>query len=196
MILQFWGVSERNSVRGRAPWHCLNRLGGGTVGVSQAPYTTANRPSQTPSVIIELAIGAFSIASMGQVPALKVYMTNANQSMAFSVLNKFATQRTQLIEGMKQAGYTLESSRNVVVMWACDKTGCAYRETDAGKCLLDSGHAKYAGAKTTVRDVMLMLAGTTRRAVGEKKEVDLVKVALKALSALSAAQLRKVLASF
>lgn len=123
-------------------------------------------------------------------------MTNVNQTMAFATLNKFASSRVQLIEGMKAAGYTLETARNVVVMWACDKTGAAYSESKSGKCMLDSGHAKYEGAKTTVRDVMNMLAGMTRKAAGKKKEVDLVAIAVKALGKLNAAQLRKVLARY
>ena len=124
-------------------------------------------------------------------------MTNVNQSMAFATLNKFATQRVQLIDGMKAAGYTLETARGVVIEWACGKTGAAFNTSEkSGKVTLDSGHAKYEAAKTTVRDVMLMLAGTTRRAVSARKAVDHVAVAMKALSALTPAQLRKVLAAF
>lgn len=124
-------------------------------------------------------------------------MTNVNKTLAFSTLNKFADSRVALIKGMHDAGYTLETARGVVIEWACDKTGAAFNVSGkSGKVTLDSGHRKYEAAKTTVRDVMHMMAGTTRRAAGAKKEVDHVAVAMKALSALTPAQLRKVLAAF
>jgi len=98
-------------------------------------------------------------------------MAQANKAKAFATLNKFADSRVALIQGMKDAGYaTLEESKNIVIEWACEKTGCAFTSTKAGKNRLDSGHKKYEAAKTTVRDVMLMLAGTTRHKQSNKKE--------------------------
>ena len=127
-------------------------------------------------------------------------MTNVNKTLAFSTLNTFADSRVALIQGMKDAGYTLETARGVVIEWACEKVGSGIKgfkvHKTSGKVTLVSGHAKYEKAKTTVRDVMLMLAGTTRRAASAKKEVDHVAIALKALAALTPAQLRKVLAAF
>ena len=124
-------------------------------------------------------------------------MTTINKTLAFSTLNTFADSRVALIKGMKDAGYTLETARGVVIEWACGKTGAAFKTNEtSGKVTLVSSHKKYEAAKTAVRDVMLMLAGTTRRASSAKKEADPVAVALRALSHLTPAQLKKVLAAF
>lgn len=125
-------------------------------------------------------------------------MTNVNKIAAFETLNTFADSRVALIEGMRAAGYVLETARPVVIEWACDKVGAGakgYKVSDSGKVTLNSGHKKYEAAKTTVRDVMLMLAGTTRRASSAKKEVDPVAECVKAYNKLNAAQKRKFLAS-
>lgn len=131
-------------------------------------------------------------------------MTTANKAAAFTALNKFATARVQLIAGLRDAGYTLETARGVVIEWACEKAGHGLEaknpalkvHDESKKVTLVSGHAKYEALKTVVRDVMLMLAGTTRRQVSARTEVDPVAQALKALSKLTPAQLRKVLAAF
>lgn len=91
-----------------------------------------------------------------------------NKPAAFKALNTFATARVQLIAGLKDAGYTLETARGVVIEWACDKCKAAYNTSKGGKIMLDSGHANYEAAKETVRVVMLMLAGTTRHAESKK----------------------------
>ena len=120
-----------------------------------------------------------------------------NKTAAFITLNTFADSRVALIKGMHDAGYTLETARGVVIEWACNKTGAAFNVSEkSGKVTLDSGHKKYETTKTVVRDVMHMLAGTTRRAASPRKEADHVAIALKALAALTPAQLRKVLAAF
>ena len=124
-------------------------------------------------------------------------MTSINKAAAFTTLNTFADSRVALIKGMKDAGYTLETARGVVIEWACGKTGAAFKTHEtSGKVTLVSSHAKYETAKTVVRDVMHMMAGTTRREAGSKKEADPVAVAMRALSHLTPAQLRKVLAAF
>lgn len=129
-------------------------------------------------------------------------MSKVNKSAAFKALNKFATAREQLIQGLHDAGYTVESSRDVVIEWACERMGHgleadvpACRQSASGKFLLVSSHAHYEALKTVVRDVMHMLAGTTRRAASGSKERDPVADALKALSKLTPAQLKKVLAA-
>ena len=87
-----------------------------------------------------------------------------SKAQAFNTLNKFATARVQLIQGMKDAGYTtLEECRPIVIEWACSKTGASFKVSGTGKVMLDSKHAKYETTKTVVRDVMHMLQGTTRR---------------------------------
>jgi hypothetical protein len=125
---------------------------------------------------------------------------NANKAMAFATLNTFADSRVALIAGMHKAGYTLETARGVVIEWACGKVGSGDKgfkvNEETGKVTLVSSHAKYETAKTVVRDVMHMMAGTTRREASTRKEVDPVAQALKALAKLTPAQLRKVLAAF
>ena len=119
----------------------------------------------------------------------------SNKSKAFATLNTFADSRIELIKGMRDAGYTtLEACKPIVIEWACDKTGAEFRETKAGKVVLVSDHPKYEGAKTTVRDIMLMIEGTTRRASSAKKEpLDPVAKIIEAFGKLSAADQRKAL---
>lgn len=123
-------------------------------------------------------------------------MTKANKQAAFNTLNKFANARVALIEGMQKAGYaTIEECTPIVIEWACEKTGCAFNVSKTGKVMMDSSHAKYEAAKTTKRDVLLMLAGTTRRASSAKKEVDLIEEAMKIVAKMTAAQKKKFLAA-
>lgn len=121
-------------------------------------------------------------------------MTTANKTQAFAVLNTFATARTELIAGMKAAGYTLETARDVVIEWACEKTGAAYNVKASGKVTLDTSHRKYEAAKTVVRDVMHMMAGTTRRAASAKKETDAVAQLAAKVAKLSAADKKRLFA--
>ena len=118
-----------------------------------------------------------------------------NETKAFAALNKFANARVQLIQALHDAGYTLETARGVVIKWACDKTGATFNTSKSGKVMLDTKAKHYEAAKTTVRDVMHMIEGTTRRAASNKTEKDPVAEAIKALSKLTPAQLRKVLAA-
>ncbi len=120
----------------------------------------------------------------------------ANKAQAFTTLNTFADSRVALIQGMRDAGYkTLEACRPIVIEWACEKTGAEYRETKAGKVVLVTSSANYEGAKTTVRDIMHMLEGTTRRqASSAKKEPkDEVAKIIEAFNKLSAADQKRAL---
>jgi len=119
----------------------------------------------------------------------------ANKAQAFTALDTFADSRVALIQGMRDAGYkTVEACRPIVIEWACGKTGAEYRETKGGKVVLVSGHAKYEGAKTTVRDVMHMIEGTKRVNSSARKEpVDPVAKIIEAFKGLSVAEQRKVL---
>ena len=116
---------------------------------------------------------------------------NANKAMAFATLNTFADSRVALIAGMHKAGYTLETARGVVIEWACDKVGSGakgYKVNDeTGKVTLVSSHAKYETTKTVVRDVMDMMAGTTRRlkASTRKEEVAIPAALLRAAKELA-----------
>ena len=120
-----------------------------------------------------------------------------NKNAAFAALNKFANARVQLIQALHDAGYTVESSRGVVIEWACAKLGepKAFNVSKSGKVMLDSSNAKYEAIKTVVRDVMHMVQGTTRHASSAKREADPVADAIKALAKLTPAQLKKVLAA-
>lgn len=120
-----------------------------------------------------------------------------NKAQAFKTLNTFADSRTALIQGMHDAGYTLETARDVVIEWACDKMQAGakgYNVSKSGKVMLNSNHAQYETIKTVVRDVMHMMAGTTRHAAtSAKKEHDPVAAMIKAMSKLTAAQRRAVI---
>lgn len=120
-----------------------------------------------------------------------------NKANAFKALNTFANSRVDLIKGMRDAGYTtVEACKPIVIEWACDKTGAEYRWNKAKtKAMLVTSSANYEGAKTTVRDIMLMIEGTTRRASSGKKEADdpVAKI-IKAFGKLTPAQQRKALA--
>lgn len=125
-----------------------------------------------------------------------------NKTAAFKALDSFASSRVKLIQSLHDAGYTLETARGVVIEWACAKTGATFNKSKAGKVMLDSKAAHYEAAKTTVRDVMHMLAGTTRRKSSGHKEikaevkVDPVAQAIEMLGKLTPAQRKKVLAAF
>ena len=119
-----------------------------------------------------------------------------NKTAAFKALDKFANARVQLIAELHKAGYTLEAARGVVIEWACEKCQAAFNVSKGGKVMLDSSHENYEKAKTTVRDVMLMLQGTTRREVHAKHEpVDPVAKLAEKFKALSKAEQRRFLKS-
>jgi hypothetical protein len=119
-----------------------------------------------------------------------------NKANAFKTLDTFADSRVTLITGMQKAGYTtVEACRPIVIEWACIKTGAEYRENKAKtKLMLVTSSTNYEGAKTTVRDIMLMIEGTTRRASSAKKEpLDPVAKIIEAFNKLTPAEQRKAL---
>jgi len=121
----------------------------------------------------------------------------SNKAKAFTVLDTFADSRVSLIKGMRDAGYTtVEACKPIVIEWACDKTGAEYRWNKAKtKAMLVTSSTNYEGAKTVVRDIMLMIEGTTRRASSGKKEpADPVAKIIEAFGKLTPAQQRKALA--
>ena len=124
-------------------------------------------------------------------------MAKQNKTLAFQALDKFADSRVELIRDMKAAGYTtVEDARPIVIEWACAKTGAAFKKSKEGKVMFDSKHKRYEAAKTTVRDVMLMLQGTTRRESSPKKEpVEVPAHILKLAQALADAAGDRSLAS-
>lgn len=115
-------------------------------------------------------------------------MSKQNKTAAFKALNTFADSRVKLIESMKSAGYpTIEACREVVIEWACEKTGAEYRIAESsGMAKLVSSHPKYEAAKTTVRDIMLMLQGTTRHAESKRSEPTKVRISAEERAAFAA----------
>lgn len=120
-----------------------------------------------------------------------------NKAQAFQVLNTFADSRVALIQGMKDAGYTLETARDVVIEWACEKMKAGakgYNVSKSGKVMLNSNHAQYETIKTIVRDVMHMMAGTTRHAKTKtSNKTDPVEAMIKSMLKLTPAQRRAVI---
>jgi len=110
-------------------------------------------------------------------------MTSTNKTQAFKALNDFADSRTQLITALHEAGYSVETARDVVIEWACEKMKAGkkgYNIKANGAVTLNSSHAQYETLKTIVRDIMHMINGTTRRkathAKTEKVAVSKAKV--------------------
>jgi hypothetical protein len=118
-----------------------------------------------------------------------------NKPAAFAALDTFAGARVQLIQALKDAGCTLETARDIVIEWACTKTGGSFTVKANGAVKLDSGHKKYNTTKCIVRDMMLNIQGTTRRdAVQAKSEpVDVVAKLAKQAASLSAADKRRLI---
>lgn len=92
-----------------------------------------------------------------------------NKQQAFKALDTFAGARVTLIAELKAAGCTLETARDIVIEWACTKTKGTFTVKANGAVKLDSSHAKYETTKTIVRDMMLMIQGTTRREAAKPK---------------------------
>ena len=118
-----------------------------------------------------------------------------NKPAAFKALEKFATARVQLIAALHDAGYTLESARGVVIEWLCSKTGATFNVSKSGKIMLDSAHPNYNTTKGALRDIMLMLQGTTRHAESSAKRepVDAVTQLAAKFKAMTPAEQRRFL---
>ena len=126
--------------------------------------------------------------------------TTANKTAAFHALDTFAGSRVQLIQDLKDAGYTLETAKDVVIEWACSKTGGSFTVKANGSVKMDSSHKKYNTTKGIVRDIMLMVQGTTRHAQATAKAkhakqepVDMVAKLAKQAASLSAADKRRLI---
>ena len=114
---------------------------------------------------------------------------NNTQTQVNTLINGFFAAQDDLVIGFHSLGLDVpEVQRPYVIRYVCEKTGATFNESASGKLMLDSSHAKYNTAKTMLRDVMLNLAGTSRREASAKKEVDLVEQAIKAYMKLTAAQ--------
>lgn len=118
----------------------------------------------------------------------------ANQTMIFAAFDLFAATtaeaRITLVADLKAAGVTtLEEARPWAIKWACAKTGAAFNVSEKGKVMLDSKHAQYEKAKTTVRDIMLAFEGK-KRPGGSSGSADPVAALLKKYAELTPAQKR------
>ena len=111
-----------------------------------------------------------------------------NKYAAFRALNTFANARAKLVDALRDAGYvTVEDTHNIIVEWACEKTGCTFTIAESsGKVMLNSKHKKYEAAKTTVRDVKLMVMGTTRHAESKRTEPTKVRISAAERAAFAA----------
>ena len=86
----------------------------------------------------------------------------ANKQALFTALNTFAASRVLLIEQVIAAGYpTSEAARPAIMEWVSEKTGVAIKVQGAGRVVFDNDTT--GAARQSLRDVMLMLEGTSRR---------------------------------
>jgi hypothetical protein len=87
-----------------------------------------------------------------------------NKQALFTALNTFVTARVLLIEQVIAAGYpTSEAARPAIMEWIGAKTGVAIKVQGSGRVVFDNDAGNAASARNTLRDIMLMLEGQTRR---------------------------------
>ena len=88
----------------------------------------------------------------------------ANKIALFAALERFASARVLLIEQVIAAGYpTVEAARPAIMEWVSEKTGVAIKVQGTGRVVFDNDAT--GAARQSLRDVMLMLEGTSRREV-------------------------------
>jgi len=118
--------------------------------------------------------------------------TIANKIALFAALERFASARVLLIEQVIAAGYpTLEAARPAIMEWVSEKTGVAIKVQGTGRVVFDNDVT--GSARQSLRDVMLMLEGQTRREAAaaspevSRKAAPLTKAQREAVAALIAA---------
>ena len=116
----------------------------------------------------------------------------ANKQALFTALNTFAASRVLLIEQVIAAGYpTSEAARPAIMEWVSEKTGVAVKVQGSGRVVFDNDTT--GAARQSLRDVMLMLEGTSRRDAAKaspqvsRKAAPLTKAQKEAVAALIAA---------
>ena len=93
-----------------------------------------------------------------------------NKQALFTALNTFASARVLLIEQVIAAGYpTVEAARPAIMEWVSSKTGVAIKVQGSGRVVFEDDTT--GKARQTLRDIMLMLEGSTRREVQKAKAV-------------------------
>jgi hypothetical protein len=117
-----------------------------------------------------------------------------NKTALFAALNTFVTARVLLIEQVIAAGYpTSEAARPAIMEWIGAKTGVAIKVQGSGRVVFDNEAGNAASARNTLRDIMLMLEGQTRREAVKaspavsRKAAPLTKAQKEAVAALIAA---------
>lgn len=113
----------------------------------------------------------------------------ANKQALFTALNTFASARVLLIEQVIAAGYpTVEQARPAIMEWVSEKTGVALKVQGSGRVVFEDDST--GKARQTLRDIMLMLEGSTRREAAKaspavsKKAAPLTKAQKQAIAAL------------
>jgi hypothetical protein len=96
-----------------------------------------------------------------------------NKQALFTALNTFASARVLLIEQVIAAGYpTSEAARPAIMEWVSIKTGCALNTKGTGRVVFDGSDTTLSNnARQVLRDIMLMLEGSTRRAATKSPKV-------------------------
>ena len=103
----------------------------------------------------------------------------ANKIALFAALETFASARVLLIEQVIAAGYpTVESARPAIMEWVSTKTGVAIKVQGTGRVVFDNDAT--GSARQSLRDVMLMLEGQTRREAAAAKAAAEAQVSRKA----------------
>lgn len=115
-----------------------------------------------------------------------------NKTALFAALNTFAASRVLLIEQVIDAGYpTSEAARPAIMEWVSEKTGVAIKVQGSGRVVFDNDTT--GAARQSLRDVMLMLEGSSRREAAKaspkvsRKAAPLTKAQKEAVAALIAA---------
>ena len=111
-----------------------------------------------------------------------------NKTALFAALNTFAASRVLLIEQVIAAGYpTSEAARPAIMEWVSEKTGVAIKTQGSGRVVFDNDTT--GAARQSLRDVMLMLEGSSRREAAaspkvSRKAAPLTKAQKAAIAAL------------
>lgn len=118
-----------------------------------------------------------------------------NKSALFAALEAFASARVLLIEQVIAAGYpTVESARPAIMEWVSEKTGVAIKVQGTGRVVFDNDAT--GSARQSLRDVMLMLEGQTRREAAAAKASPAVSRKAAPLTKAQKAAVEALIAAF
>jgi len=96
--------------------------------------------------------------------------TKFNKTALFAALNKFANNRVQFIQEVINAGYpTLEQARPHIMEWvAMQIKGVEAVTLKTGRVVFKGDKTACNSARSSLRDFLLNLEGTTRRKAAPK----------------------------